>query len=57
MRTQFMFTEDKGEIKFWTNNDELLIDVCKYIENCIDATRYRNGVEQIDAVLRAESEE
>ena len=52
--TQYEFIVKNGEIKLWTNNTELLDDVKKYIENCIDAINYRG---QLNKVKRVEAEE
>ena len=47
MPTNYSFEAKGKEVKFWTNNDELYIDVTRYIQNCIDAICWRDRVVQV----------
>ncbi len=51
METQFSYEKRKDKsIYFWTNNEELLKDIDKYICNCLDAISWRNRVEKVTTI-------
>lgn len=51
METMFSYEKRKdNSIYFWTNNEELLKDIDKYIWNCLDATSWRNRVEKVTTI-------
>ena len=45
----YYLTQSSEKIEFWTDSEELLQDVGKYIQNCIDATQWRNRMERLSA--------
>lgn len=59
MATQYSFCIEEGDkFEFWCNNKEIRDDVRKYIENCIDAVKWRERVERISAPpIRIKDEE
>lgn len=42
--------DNKKKLEFQTDSKELYEDVAKYVDNCLDAIRYRNRVEQVKVV-------
>ena len=44
----------KHTVSFWTNDDTLYDDVMKYIQNCIDATSWRNRVQEVRRIYDEE---
>lgn len=50
MATMFSYEKHEDSIYFWTNNEELLEDIDKYICNCLDATSWRNRVEKVRTI-------
>jgi hypothetical protein len=45
---------NNGEIIFQTNSDELKADILSYINNCIDAIKWRRRVESVSYIYTEE---
>ena len=59
MATLYSFCVKEGDkFEFWCSNKEIRADVRKYIENCIDAVKWRERVERMQAPpIRIKDEE
>lgn len=53
----YSVVQGKDKIEFWTDNPELLEEVSRYIQTCVDAISWRNRIERLGRRLNNYEEE